>query len=189
MQININEEINLDYHTVLKNILRQDPDILMIGEIRDAKSLNIAMQAALTGHLVIATLHTNSAIETITRLKDLQAQPYLISSTLKMILSQRLLKKLCTHCKVPYTKNSFSKAIGCKMCNFTGYKGRAVVSEVLELDTNISSIVAKDQPISTVYEHLQDTNFSFIKDDAKKLIENSMTTLDEYYTKIDTELL
>ena len=75
------------------------------------------------------------------------------------------------------------------MCNFTGYKGRAVVSEVLELDTNISNIVAKDQPISTVYEYLRDINFSFIKDDAKKLIENSITTLDEYYTKVDTELL
>jgi general secretion pathway protein E len=189
MQININEEINLDYHTVLKNILRQDPDILMIGEIRDAQSLNIAMQAALTGHLVIATLHTNSAIETITRLKDLKAQPYLISSTLKMVLSQKLLKKLCDYCKTTNGQNNFSKAVGCQMCNFTGYKGRVVVSEVMELDEKILNFIATNQPISKIYDYLKEIKFSFLKNDAKKLVKNCVTTLEEYYAKVDTELI
>jgi len=188
IQININEDIDLDYHTVLKNILRQDPDILMIGEIRDKKSLNIAMQAALTGHLVIATLHTNNAIETITRLKDLKAEPYLIASTLKMILSQRLLKVLCTKCKTDKTLDSFSKKVGCHFCNFSGYKGRIVVSEVLEIDNNISNMIANDKPINDIDQYLQKEKFSVIKDDAKRLIDQNITTLDEYYTKIDNNL-
>ncbi len=123
MQVNINEDIGLDYHIVLKNILRQDPDILLIGEIRDKESLKIAIQASLTGHLVFATLHTNSSIETIHRLLDLEAEPYLIAATLKGVLSQRLVRVLCSHCKSSEHK-------GCKFCNYSGYKGRTVVSEL-----------------------------------------------------------
>jgi general secretion pathway protein E len=183
MQININEEIDLNYHKVLKNILRQDPDILMIGEIRDQESLQIAMQASLTGHLVIATLHTNNSLETITRLKDLDAQAYLISSTLKMILSQRLLRVLCPNCKQKNSSNDY-KSVGCKSCNFVGYKGRTVVSEILEVDENISKMISKETSLAKIKTYLQNNGFDSLEHNSKLLVNNGTTSLDEYYSKI-----
>lgn len=183
MQININEEIDLNYTRVLKNILRQDPDILMIGEIRDKESLQIAMQASLTGHLVIATLHTNNSLETITRLKDLKAQPYLISSTLKMILSQRLLRVLCKYCKQKEIEGDY-KSIGCKECNFVGYKGRIVVSEILEVDENISKMISKNENLSNIKKYLQKNGFNALSTNSKVIVDSGITSLDEHYSKI-----
>lgn len=180
MQVNINNEIDLSYHIVLKNILRQDPDILMIGEIRDTESLQTAMQAALTGHLVIATLHTNSAIETITRLLDLQAEPYLIASTLKMVLSQRLLRILCSSCKKKNSLNHY-EPVGCKECNFTGYKGRNIVSEIVSIDKNISNKIAKNKNIEII---LESSNFTTIKQNGQKLVDEGITSLSEFYSKL-----
>ncbi|MEA2017276.1 MAG: GspE/PulE family protein [Campylobacterota bacterium] len=184
MQVNINNEIDLNYHIVLKNILRQDPDILMIGEIRDSESLQTAMQAALTGHLVIATLHTNSAIETITRLLDLKSEPYLIASTLKMVLSQRLLRILCSVCKVKDKEDNSYKSEGCVKCNFTGYKGRKVVSEILTVDEDISNVIATNHNIVDITKLLEDKNFTTINANGKKLVENGLTSLSEYYSKV-----
>ncbi len=184
MQVNINNEIDLSYHVVLKNILRQDPDILMIGEIRDSESLQTAMQAALTGHLVIATLHTNSAVETITRLLDLKAEPYLIASTLKMVLSQRLLRILCPSCKVKDNTNNSFKSRGCAKCNFTGYKGRKVVSEILTIDDDISNVIATNHNISDITKLLKDKDFVTINENGKSLVDNGLTSLSEYYSKV-----
>jgi len=183
MQVNINNDIDLNYHIVLKNILRQDPDILMIGEIRDTESLQTAMQAALTGHLVIATLHTNSAIETITRLLDLQAEPYLIASTVKMVLSQRLLRVLCDDCKVKSLADNTDtyEHCGCKNCNFTGYKGRQIVSEVLEINDAISNKIAKNENISEI---VNSGDFQTIQENGKLLVKRGITSLSEYYSKL-----
>jgi len=184
MQVNINNEINLNYQTVLKNILRQDPDILLIGEIRDSESLQIAIQASLTGHLVIATLHTNSAMETITRLLDLKAESYLIASTLKMVLSQRLLRILCNECKTKDIKTNIYYAIGCKECNYTSYKNRQVVSEVLEIDEVISRMISKNKAIHKIQNYTKEMKFKTIKENAMQLVNSGITTLEEYYSKV-----
>ncbi|MEA3498861.1 MAG: GspE/PulE family protein, partial [Campylobacterota bacterium] len=184
IQININNDIDLDYKTILKNILRQDPDILMIGEIRDKESLQIAMQASLTGHLVISTLHTNSAIETITRLMDLEAPTYLIATTIKMILSQRLLRVLCKKCKsFDEVTNSYQN-IGCVECNLTGYQNRKVVTEIVEFDESIKRMISNNSSVLEILEKLKKDDFKTMQDNGMKMVENGTTTLGEYYSKI-----
>jgi len=183
IQVSINPDINLDYPTVLKNILRQDPDILMIGEIRDIQSLQIAIQASLTGHLVIATLHTNSATETITRLLDLQAPSYLIAATLKMVISQRLLRLLCENCKEEKSEGIYT-SVGCKECNFTGYKGRQVVSEILKIDTQITKLISEFKDISKIEDYLKTKGFHSLKENGKRLVLDGKTTYDEFYRKL-----
>jgi len=183
VQVNLNPDIDLDYSTVLKNVLRQDPDILLIGEIRDIESLHIAIQASLTGHLVIATLHTNSAIETITRLLDLGAPSYLISATLKMVVSQRLLRLLCESCKEEDIESAY-KSKGCKECNFTGYKNRQVVTEVLKIDNEIARLISTNKDISVIEEYLKKKDFHSLANNGKKLVNSGKTSLSEYYSKL-----
>jgi len=188
VQVNINNDIDLDYHTVLKNVLRQDPDILMIGEIRDTLSLHIAIRAALTGHLVIATLHTNNCVETISRLFDLKAEPYLVATTLKMVISQRLVRILCEDCKV-YDENLQSyKAIGCHKCNLTGYKSRQVVEEVLNIDEPLSKMVGENYSTLDILEKAKQRGFKTLSQKAQELIKDGLTSLEEYYNKISYEI-
>jgi len=174
MQVNVNQDMGLDYSTVLKNILRQDPDIIMIGEIRDSQSLQIAIQASLTGHLVIATLHTNSAIETITRLFDMGTKSYLIANTLKLILSQRLLRVLCKNCK----------GNKCKECNLTGYHSRVIVSEALKFDEKISKMISNKEDVKDILSYAIDNGFQTIQTNGMKLVNANITSLEEYYAKI-----
>ena len=149
-QILVRPQIGLDFAHVLRSILRQDPDVIMIGEIRDSETAKIAVQAALTGHLVLSTLHTNSAASTITRLRDIGVDSFLMASTLRLIIAQRLVRKLCNKCKVLEKSigngepiSSF-KAVGCKACNQTGYLGRTVIYELLEISESIRSEIAKE---------------------------------------------
>jgi len=167
-QINIEEEIGLSFDRVLKNILRQDPDIILIGEIRDAYSLKIALQASLTGHIVFASIHANNSIETLFRLIDLDANSYLLSSTLKFIISQRLVLKLCECNKK-----------GCSRCNFTNYHGRIIISEMLEIDTTISSFILKQNSLDEISRYLEKQSFKTMLDDGKEKVQNNLTTLDE----------
>ena len=184
MQVNVNNAINLNYQSILKNILRQDPDILLIGEIRDTESLQIALQASLTGHLVIATLHTNNAIETITRLLDLQAEPYLVATTLKMILSQRLVRLLCEDCKVKDTVSNYFLHRGCKKCNYMGYKDRKIVSEILKIDETISNMIATKESILDITKYAKKKGFRRLKENADELVANKLTTLEEILSKV-----
>lgn len=180
-QVNINSEINLDYKTVLKNILRQDPDILLIGEIRDTLSAKIAIRAALTGHLVIATLHTNNSIETITRLIDLKIEPYLISSTLKMIIAQRLVRKLCNDCKQYDNQTKLYIPKGCAKCNLMGYINRTVVAEILEIDKDIASKISQNQKIKI-------DNFRSLSTVAQELLDQGIISKEEFLSKIDYDI-
>ena len=177
-QININEDIQLDYSLALKNILRQDPDVIMIGEIRDEKALNIALQASLTGHLVIATLHTNNAPETINRLLDLKAKPFLIASTLKAILSQRLVRKLCPNCQQE------SKNVGCNKCNNSGYVSRVVVSEFLKFDNKISKYIHNNENITKIISYAKTKGYQTLEENTKIKIEQNITSYEEYYAKV-----
>ena len=170
-QIPINSKIGLSFELVLKNILRQDPDIIFIGEIRDKFSLDIALQASLTGHLVIASIHANSAVETILRLIDLQADPFLISSTLKLVMAQRLVLNYCKFCG----------SVGCQKCNYTKYYDRSTIAEVLKIDEKISSMIFKKSDINELKTYLENINFKTILDDGKQKVEQNQTSLDEVY--------
>ena len=181
MQVNLNPQIELDYYTVLKNILRQDPDILLIGEIRDTLSAKIAIRAALTGHLVIATLHTNNSIETITRLIDLKIEPYLISSTLKMIIAQRLVRKLCNDCKQYDNQTKLYIPKGCAKCNLMGYINRTVVAEILEIDKDIASKISQNQKIKI-------DNFRSLSTVAQELLDQGIISKEEFLSKIDYDI-
>ncbi len=178
-QININEDIGLDYTTVLKNILRQDPDIIMIGEIRDEKALKIAIQASLTGHLVIATLHTNNAPDTINRLLDLNAEPFLVASTLRAVISQRLVRKLCDECKT-----DLNKPVGCKKCNLSGYQGRINVCELLQCDKKISEYITQRQDISMIVKYAKTKGYVSLEENALEKVKSGETSMEEFYNKV-----
>lgn len=169
-QVHVNEKAGLTFAAALRSILRQDPDVIMIGEIRDQETLRIAIQAALTGHLVFSTLHTNDAISAIPRMADMGIESYLISGSVVAIEAQRLVRKLCPHCKVPTVlpenimhqikhylpeKYTFYKPAGCDKCANTGYAGREMISEILIISDKLQSLIAsgasKDDMKSVAY--------------------------------------
>lgn len=174
-QIQVNNKIGLNFELILKNILRQDPDIIFIGEIRDKFSLDIALQASLTGHLVLASIHANSSIETITRLFDLDADPFLVSSTLKLIISQRLVLSFCKFCD--------SK--GCQKCNYTKYYDRTCIAETLKIDENISSMIFRKEDLNSMKKYLKQINFQTIFDDGINKVNNKETSIEEVYKVIN----
>jgi general secretion pathway protein E len=158
-QIQVKPQIGLTFASLLRSILRQDPDVVMIGEIRDLETAQIAVQASLTGHLVLSTLHTNSAAATVTRLRDMGLEDYLLTATLKGVLAQRLVRKLCPHCKQPFEASSevierfhldrrtgqtpivLHRAMGCGACRGTGYRGRQAIAEFLVPDERIERLI------------------------------------------------
>ncbi len=161
-QVQVNERIGLTFSNVLRAFLRQDPDIILVGEIRDLETADIAIRASLTGHLVFSTLHTNDAPTTVTRLVDMGIEPFLVGSSLILIVAQRLIRKLCPNCKQPYEvpKEALirlglirspeeeiviyrASEKGCSTCNLTGYKGRTAVHEILEVDDDIRKLIIK----------------------------------------------
>ncbi|WP_250277252.1 GspE/PulE family protein [[Clostridium] colinum] len=156
-QIQVNNKVGLTFASGLRSILRQDPDIIMLGEIRDTETAEIAVKSAITGHLVLSTIHTNSAASTIPRLIDMNIEPFLLSSAIVGIISQRLIKKLCPKCKFEYTSTKdemdylgldkpikIYKATGCEECDKTGYKGRIAIHEVLPITTEIKKMIGKN---------------------------------------------
>lgn len=172
-QVSINNEIGLKFSDVLKNVLRQDPDIIMIGEIRDKESLSIAIQASLTGHLVFSTLHTNDSISTLNRLYDLEAKPYLVASTLRAIIAQRLVLKLCSYCKD-----------GCIKCNYTKFDGRVSIFEILEINDTLATLINKKASNNEILEIAKNSGFKPILEDAKEKVKVGLTTLNEVYKVI-----
>lgn len=161
-QVQVNPKIDLHFATVLRTALRQDPDIIMVGEMRDHETIEIGLRSALTGHLVLSTLHTNDAVSSVIRLLDMQAPGYLVASSLRAILAQRLIRKLCDNCKHEHDPEPaerlwlnglagrnldgimFSKGNGCQSCNYVGYKGRIGVFELLEIDERLMSALKND---------------------------------------------
>lgn len=173
-QVPINSKIGLSFELVLKNILRQDPDIIFIGEIRDKFSLDIALQASLTGHLVLASIHANSAAQTITRLIDLKADPFLISTTLKAVMAQRLVLSFCKECE----------AKGCKKCNYTTYYDRTLISEIIRVDEEISRLIFEKADISSFYNYLEQTSFKTMQKDGEQKVKEKITSLKEVYRAV-----
>ena len=168
-QIAVNNKIGLSFEVILKNILRQDPDIIFIGEIRDKLSLDIALQASLTGHLVLASIHSNNSVETISRLMDLDADPFLISSSLKLILSQRLILNYCKFCN----------ANGCEKCNYSKYYDRSCIAEAMSIDEKISSMIFKKEDINEIKKYLKSIDFKTILEDGQEKVSLNKTSMEE----------
>ena len=205
-QVQVNSEIGLDFATVLRSILRQDPNVILIGEIRDSETAKIAVRASITGHLVISTIHTNNSLATIERLMDMDVERYLLSTALTGIISQRVAKPVCPNCKItrqttPYEKKVFSLALnkdvetvvdanhnGCEHCN-KGYKGRIAIQEVLEIDDSIRSAlnnpkVDKEDIKELVYG--SGNVITLLQDGLRKVLDGS-TTFEEIYRIIEID--
>ncbi|MNQ31804.1 putative type II secretion system protein E [compost metagenome] len=194
-QVQLKENIGLDFATTLRTFLRQDPDIIMVGEIRDVNTANMAIRAALTGHLVLSTIHTNSAWATVSRLIDMGIPSFLIASTLNISVAQRLVRKLCDSCKKEETISSaifptgyeISKdleshhvAVGCEHCYHTGYSGRKAIYEILPIDGELSNLIKNNQ--LDINEYLEEKNIFTLKRNALLLIKEGITSVDEVFS-------
>ncbi len=199
MQVQLREDIGLDFETALKTFLRQDPDIIMVGEIRDVKTANMAIRAALTGHLVLSTIHTNSAWATVSRLIDMGVPAHLIASTLNVSVAQRLVRKLCPKCKTkhPISKDLFPihfsppqginhhyVAVGCEACYYTGYQGRVAIYELLPV-TKILAQHIKQNKLS-IDQYLEEQQIKTLSDQAFHLILEGITSVDEAFSLLST---
>lgn len=168
-QVQLNLKSGMDYSKVIRLFLRQDPDVMLVGEIRDKETAIAAAEAALTGHLVLATLHTNSAIESILRLRDLGLSSIVLSEVLLGVVSQRLVRKLCK-CNLPR---------GCEKCAYTGYLTRTVISEVLRCTPRIADMIREEYSVGKIYEQALVEGFKPIKEDAKRLVDEKVTDVKE----------
>ncbi|RZD16064.1 MAG: type II/IV secretion system protein [Candidatus Acididesulfobacter guangdongensis] len=185
-QVNVREKINFTFAEVLRALLRQDPDIIMVGEIRDKETAEISIKAALTGHMVLSTIHTNNAILTISRLINMGIDPYLIASSLNLVIAQRLVRKLCPVCKeidstYPVRNKNIKvyKKKGCPECMHTGFKGRAAIYEMLEINENISKLIYQNADESRITEYARENGMRFLRDSAIEKLEAGITSYDE----------
>lgn len=193
-QIQINEKIDYSFNQVLKSVLRQDPDIIMVGEIRDEETLNTAVGASLTGHLVFSTLHTNDAPSAITRLSQMGLKSYLVADSLIGIVTQRLVREICVNCKIEHKPQKsliekvkehlgenyqFFQGKGCLKCNFTGYKGRVMICEILQINAEISSQIGDDKNRQLIYQEAIKNGYEPMLIDGISKALKSITSLEE----------
>lgn len=200
-QVGINEKTGLTFPFALRAVLRQDPDVIMVGEMRDLETAKIAIEASLTGHLVLSTLHTNTAVAAVTRLKNLGISPYLIASSLNGVIAQRLVRKICDKCKEPYSptpeelfkmkgrgKNSsemkFYRGKGCPACTDTGYKGRIGVFEVLIVDSQVRDLVTSDGTEEAILKAAAENGMGYMSEDGIEKIHQGITSIDELFRVI-----
>ena len=193
-QVNVNPKAGLTFASGLRSILRQDPDVVMIGEIRDEETAQIATRAAITGHLVLSTLHTNDAPTTITRLIDMGLEPYLVASSITGVIAQRLVKKICPHCKTAYDASTLEKKFlgvdlstlltlykgeGCGYCQHTGYIGRTGVYEIMEITKEHREAISKNQDISVLRQLCEKYGMSVLASECRELVFAGVTTIEE----------
>ena len=198
VQLAVNPSIGLTFAHALRSFLRQDPDTLMVGEIRDLETAKIAIQAAQTGHLVLTTLHTNDAPGAITRLVDMGVEPYLIASSLEAVLAQRLIRTLCPSCKLEYapektiidqlyeepvsTRKNFYKTGGCPKCHQLGYKGRKGLFELMDMDDSIRTMILEQSPSMLLKERSIELGMRTLRQSGIEAIESGQTTVEEILT-------
>lgn len=169
-QIAVNNKAGLTFATGLRSIVRQDPNIIMVGEIRDGETAKIAVQAVLTGHLVFSTLHTNNAIGAVTRLLDIGIEPFLLAVALRGVVAQRLVRTICPYCEG-----------GCEHCNYTGFKGRIAVQEVLQITPKLQNLITHGVEESVLLETARKSGFTTIQEDCLAKVQAGRTTMEEYY--------
>jgi general secretion pathway protein E len=177
-QTQVNARIDLTFAKALRAILRQDPDVIMIGEIRDYETAQIAIQASLTGHLVLATLHTNDAPSAVTRLTDMGVEPFLLSSSLLGVLAQRLVRKLCPACKRADNRGRFHP-VGCAECGQTGYKGRTGVYELMVADEKVRALIHGRAAESQLFVAAEAAGLRSMREDGERLVEQGITSPEE----------
>ncbi len=195
-QIQVDKKIGITFATGLRTIVRQDPDIIMVGEIRDLETANIAFQSSLTGHQVFSTLHCNNAVSSIMRLLNIGIEPYLLASSLIGVVAQRLVRRNCIHCMEPYTpkeeilqrfnivtvgksENIFYRGRGCKECNDIGYSGRIGIFEFLEIDEKIKCLINDGSGEKEIFQNARKSGLITMAENGLSLVLNKMTTLDE----------
>ena len=194
-QTQVNVKANMTFATALRSILRQDPDVIMIGEMRDEETAEIAVRAAITGHLVFSTLHTNDAPGAITRLEDMGIPDYLLSDALVGVIAQRLVKRLCPECKKKGRTNAKEMEIlgisepiniyrrqGCQFCGGTGYKGRIAVHEIMYMNENMRNVVINEKNLEVLRETARKNGMVTLWDSCKALVENGQTSIQELMT-------
>jgi general secretion pathway protein E len=203
-QVQVRDKIGMTFAAALRSILRQDPDIVMIGETRDQETAQIAIQASLTGHLVLSTLHTNSAPATITRLLDMGIEPYLIASSVVIVMAQRLVRRLCSACKKPYKPSvdvlrsiglsekdaegiTFYEPIGCEECLQMGYKGRLAIYELMEMTTEIARLTIERADMARLRKQASADGMTLLLEDGLRKIKEGLTTIDEVLSVASTE--
>jgi len=213
--VQVNQKTNLTFANGLRSILRQDPNIIFVGEIRDGETAGIAVNAALTGHLVFSTLHTNDAATTIPRLIDMKVEPFLVASTINIIIAQRLIRKICDVCRVsltiteenlaadipeeiilrhyiPVGKNKeirVYKGKGCKACHFSGYQGRVGVFEVLEVSKAIREMIVQKADADLIAAQAVKEGMTTILDDGLSKVATGVTTIEEVLRVTKTEFI
>ena len=168
-QIQVNDEINLTFENILRHVLRHDPDVIMVGEIRDRETAELAVRSALTGHLILSTIHTNDSVGAVSRLRNLGIEPYLIAGTLRTVLAQRLVRKTCKECR----------GKGCEKCNFTGFSGRTAVSEIFDVDEKVSYMIESQSGDAEIRKYIKTFGFKTLKEDAALKIKSGISTKDE----------
>jgi len=190
-QVQIKPEIGLTFSAALRSFLRQDPDIMLVGEVRDLETAQICVRSALTGHLVLSTLHTNDAPTAVSRLMDIGIEPYMLSSSLIAVIAQRLIRKLCVDCKEAYEPAAqelksiklkaelIYKAKGCQSCNNTGYKGRAAISEVMLVSEEIKSLITQRAPFQKIRDAGKEAGMQTLYESAIKKVEEGLTSLED----------
>ena len=177
-QTQVNPKIDLTFAKALRAILRQDPDVIMIGEIRDYETAQIAIQASLTGHLVLATVHTNDAPSTVTRMIDMGVEPFLLSSSLIGVLAQRLVRKLCPNCKKVDARGRYHP-VGCAQCSNTGYKGRTGVYELMAIDDKLRALIHGRAAESQLFVAAEANGLRSMREDGERLIVEGITSPEE----------
>jgi type IV pilus assembly protein PilB len=196
-QTQVNPATGMTFAKSLRTLLRQDPDVIMVGEMRDRETAEIAIRSSLTGHLVLSTLHTNDAPSAVTRLVDMGIEPYLVSSSVSMIVAQRLVRRICTHCKCATTvaddiRKSLGlapdiplyKGLGCPACGFTGYRGRTGIFEVLPITDTLRSLINKKAYAASLRAAAIDEGLSLLGDDARAILVDGSTSPEEILREI-----
>jgi general secretion pathway protein E len=178
-QTQVNARIDMSFAKALRAILRQDPDVVMIGEIRDLETAQIAVQASLTGHLVLATLHTNDSVSAVTRLIDMGIEPFLLSSSLIGVVAQRLVRKLCTACRQPDPVAGGWRAVGCAACNRSGFQGRTGIYELFTVDDTIRTLIHGGAAESEIRSSAVSGGMRSMRDDGARWVRTGITSADE----------
>ena len=192
-QVQVNTKAGMTFASGLRALLRQDPDVIMIGEIRDYETAEIAVRASITGHLVLSTLHTNDSVSTIVRLIDMGVPPYLVSASVNAIIAQRLVKRLCPYCKRKHIITDSEKTllgdeaitesfepVGCPECNHTGYSGRIAIYEIVELDHRIRKMITTGAPVEDIKRVAIENGAEFLADNLRELVKRGVTSMDEF---------
>jgi len=198
-QTQVNPKVEMTFARGLRAILRQDPDVVMVGEIRDGETAEIAIQASLTGHLVLSTLHTNTAIGAVLRLKDMGVEPFLLASSLEVVMAQRLVRLLCNHCKESYMpveserlmlklpeNTAIFRPVGCSHCNQQGYRGRKGIYELIEINERLRHLIHEQAGEQELLAEARKHSLS-ISDDGRQCVLDGITSMEEVL-RVTTQL-